>query len=358
MQIQDVFFNPENKYCIEECNIYNDCGGGKFAPCGCIQTENSKKYDCDNCSYICTERKGQKDVHMLLSEGLDLLNLKVKNYFNTELLPLFIPLGTRNADSVQSLSWIGVEFSELITKGKLPKLNKYIDGNSSNIYKHLNVTNNTGLIAVLNANDEFLENFWGMPYRQNFYSALKNSGFSIVTGPTFSVIREETGYPAPQNIVMQNRHHKIISEIQDSGLIPAPNIYWRNELDMKNWIDWLNKNQISIISRDFSMTKKGNEFNLQLEEFISIVKALNYHLHILLVGVGLKNGVVALRKLLKLNVTVSIVSHDPAITAARVGKEYKISHAGKLEKFLNKNFSRKSLVAENIKTAVTYLKMI
>jgi hypothetical protein len=355
--MQSTFFNPEYKNCAENCTIFTECGGGLSAPCGCVVTEHGKKYDCGNCSRICMERRAPKDIHALLEEGLKLENLSLSTDLSFS-FPQFIPLGTRNANSTLSLPWVGVEFTELIGKGKLPKPKPYLLKEPAHVFDHLKVSTKTNLIAVLNANDVFLEAFWGMPHRQRFFATLRDAGFSIVTGPTFSVINENVGYLPPHNIVMQYRHNKIVDEIQESGLMPAPNVYWRGEHDIESWIKWLNHNRPLIISRDFSMTKTRTGFSSELKGFMDLLNGLDYQPHVFLVGTGLKNGVNALEKLRKSGLTSSIFTQDPALAAARAGMEYIIGPTGELQKRQNRNFSKRALVKMNIQTALTYLEKV
>jgi len=176
-----------------------------------------------------------------------------------------------------------------------------------------------------------------------------------VTAPTFSITREDTGFPASHNVFMQRQHHKVVQEIQDHGLLAIPNIYWRDEDDIRRWQDWLGEQgNIQVVTRDFSLTKLFG-FQRELDEFISLLSGIGKPVHVLLAGVGSANGPTALRKLSHIGCTASVLSSYPIQEAVIKGCELSISISGTLFSEQNLSISREQLVFENIQVMERYL---
>ena len=182
-----------------------------------------------------------------------------KDYF-----PWLIPTQTRQLPINTQLNWAGVCLADLITDTKTPptKIKKYLTTPFES-HKFLRIKKNANLIAVINALDKPLEHFWALN-RRELYNALKINGFSIATGPTFSVYSQlspKKYIPDSHSVLMLRRQNKVLQELYDYGITPVPNIYWRNNRDQNAWVNWLSQNNsIYLISRDFSSTKKGFEY--------------------------------------------------------------------------------------------------
>ena len=191
--------------------------------------------------------------------------------------------------------------------------------------------------------------------RDSFYRLLEEKGFSVATGPTFSVNDESDGYPAYQNVLMQRRHHRVIQELQHFSFIAAPNIYWRNERDIREWTGWLISNEnVRTVTRDFSRTKLSATFQKELDGLVRILGSLGRPVHVLLIGVAENNGITALRKLAKIGCTATIISSSP-IRKAIGGRRLKITDFGNLISQKDLAFSREQLVKENLETMEEYL---
>jgi hypothetical protein len=247
----------------------------------------------------------------LVAEGADLSEIRVSQHPDLT-PPLFIPSATSRSKSVLDLSWAAVDLEELLTvpKGKPSNLSGALA--SSEFRRVLKIQDETRLIAVLNGQDEVLEGFWGMkPNRALLYNALSDRGFTIVTGPTFSVIDETSGFPAPHNIVMLRRHNQVLSEIGAWGFVAAPNIYWRNERTRERWASWLRTHSVRFVARDFSRAKQDEWYEVEWGNLLSLLQNVGRPLHIFLTGVGRSRGPRAIRDLTRLGHSVSIVSSFP-----------------------------------------------
>lgn len=258
--------------------------------------------------------------HDFLSEitaGLRLEDLHISHadLYPSE-FPLLIPTRTHELplDVSLPLEWVAVDAKTLLTHPKTrPAQMQAPFASVERTRRFLRVSSTTQLLAVLNGTDKLLEAFWGM-HRSAFFKALKHSGFLAASGPTFSINSELSEVPASHNVCMLLRHHRAVSEIQNTPLIAIPNIYWRNLQDRKKWTRWLSGNPgVRFISRDFSRTKHKAPFLKELTGLLEILKPLKRRLHVLLVGVGSQNASEVLLRLNDLGCTCSVVTADPIL---------------------------------------------
>lgn len=293
-------------------------------------------------------------MQQYLLEGIELEDLHLRQEDSFQ-FPTFIPLGTHEAASALNLLWVGVDIKGLVTQRRRKPASPKKFLLQEDIGSYLNVPKETRLLAVLNGQDKLLESFWGMR-RKAFFELLKERGFEVVTGPTYSITSEESGFPASHNIFMQRRHHRAIEEIQDAGLVAVPNLYWRNESDMERWVAWLSKQKdLYYVTFDFSRNKDATNFELELVGLMQILRLLNKPLHVMLVGVGSANGLKAIKCLSDLNCTASVVSSRPVRVAASGGNRLQIAASGKLGSSQYKELARGELVGKNIRVMEEYL---
>jgi hypothetical protein len=222
------------------------------------------------------------------------------------------------------IPWAGVTLKNLLGEAKQgPGTVSTLLKSSGEIRSALRLSGETRLLAVLNGKDFQLEAFWGMR-RKVLYDCLRELGFAGITGPTFSITSEfdaDPITPASHNVLMLERHHQVIGElVQCTEATVVPNVYWRTDRERSQWAEWLNANPgISIISRDFSVTKRGRPFHRELEGLMRILEATNRPLHVLLPGVGASKAEPALRRLAEQECTGSIVTGDPILAAINGG---------------------------------------
>ena len=345
--------------CASECELWDICGGSPSAPCGCIWRTPSKIYKCNECHVICLARKSKGfSVREQLKEGLDLEKVKI-DHSHSPTFPSFIPLGTHEASNPIESPVVGVAIRTLFNQArKKPVSAKAFLQTRATLESHLKIQPTTRVIGIMNSQDWQLEGFWGMgeARRRAFFELLKKAGFTLVTGPTFSVTYEESGYPASHNVFMLRRHHRVVDEIQAAGLIAAPNLYWRNELNIGQWRDWIKTQEnLCFVARDFSLTKPKVAFARELEGLIRILEPLQRELHVFLVGVGKVNGLTALKELAKIGCTGSIVSSYPAKLAVSSGGALEVDAQGNLIQVVKRAVPKQALVDGNIKAMHQYV---
>lgn len=342
--------------CAQSCEMYDACEGSASAPCGCSREPPERRYECESCYILCRERRSPGfRIEQQLLEGIDLCELQI-NQNSSYQFPIFIPLNTHESISALPLAWAGVDARSLLNEAKKKPVRPkpYLRGDRS-IEDHLSLANGANLIAVLNGQDWLLEGFWGMR-REDLWESLKRYRFAAVTGPTFSITREGKGFPASHNVFMQRRHHRVMQEVQEYGLFAVPNIYWRDEDDIRRWQDWLGtQGNVQVVTRDFSRTKRNPSFQRELAEFIKLLVELKRPLHVLLVGVGPVNGLTALRELSYIGCTVSVMSSYPIREAVTKGRELNLSTSGALSAEQNLSVSREQLILKNIQAVEDYL---
>jgi hypothetical protein len=306
-----------------DCQVWNSCGGAKTAPCGCIYTDK-RRFDCINCTIQCKERYvvlSNTPVDSFsnnVASTMSLEELQInQNFFEKNFFPWFIPTQTRQLPVNAQLDWAGVCLADLVTDRKTPpiKIKKYLTTPLKS-REFLRMKINGNLIAVMNALDKPLEHFWASN-RGEFYNALKTNGFSMATGPTFSVysrLSSKSYIPDSHSVLMLRRQNKILQELYDNDIIPIPNIYWRNNRDQDAWVSWLSKNNsIHVISRDFSSTKRGSEYEIAINQLIDIIKKVDRKFHVFLNGIGLAKAAEALKLFARIGCTCSFLTSHPVM---------------------------------------------
>lgn len=330
--------------CSSKCAAFAVCGGKRItAPCGCAwPTTSEKRYQCHKCYLICRER-GTQALHK---------NLKVPD-FNTEIAngysldqveliqPLFKPpahvalFTEKYKEGKLNLSWVAVDVRSLFNcrKKKGAEL-KPVFNDVKSVKKYLNVPENCRLIAVLNGEDKLLESVWAMK-RREMLKKLKEIGFEICTGPTFSIAQftsAGTTTPFSHHTAMYMRHHRVLSEIQSAGLCGVPNLYWLDgdKRQLTDWSDWLIKNRdIYMISKDFTSTRRWSLVHPKLQELLKLLEVTGRTFHILIVGSGQTNARKITEILSSEGHTVSIITSAPIMKALH-GQKYFINSDGKL----------------------------
>lgn len=292
--------------------------GGVTTPCNCFQLVKEKRYDCANCRYICRERyidkKGVKDsfaIHRYTGRDLD--DVQFNQDALDKPLPLIIPSKTHLLPEGFQLDvrWAAIDIEKILSNFKDPSAHSDDTQWTTAVRKAARVPKNTKLLAVLNGNDNHLERFWGSN-RHNFYKTMAMSNLSAVTGPTFSVndfTEDDWNIPESHRVMMLQRHHRVIQELADDGLIPVPNIYCRNEHDVKIWIDWLSKNEsIRFISQDLTCSRQNYEG--YISQLIKIIRGTGRAFHIIFPGASSKAPQL-MKQFSEIGCTCSFVISDP-----------------------------------------------
>jgi hypothetical protein len=328
--------------CATRCEAFAACGGNRgdypwAIPCGCAWTQSSgKRHKCEECSIHCRERKKEgpngpePDFATRLDEGLLLDQITVYQNLNRA-FPLFIPMNTFELSSEGSpypFRWVAADVPRLFnTKSVRPKFETELSARD-----HLRVGPDCNLLAVLNGEDSFLENFWAMN-RSLALKKLHESGFSIGTGATFSVndlTKDGTPMPYSHNTTMLMRHHRSVYEIQMAGMEAIPNLYWidGDQRELNHWAEWLMLNiGIHNVSRDFSSTRDTPTVMNKLNELISLLNKVGRSFHVLVIGTGCNTAPLVLRALAESGHSGSIVTAAP-IHAARYNVIYHLDSNG------------------------------
>ena len=343
--------------CAERCDLYYSCGGSDAAPCGCIYT-NGRRYACDECLVWCTERRTEGySLEKQISEGCSLTSVKVMQERPID-FPLFIPLATDELALPADVSWVAADTKSLLTNPKhqaAEPRRRLLD--QLGIKHHLRVHPSAELVAVLNSVDSRLDRLWAMGKegRRKFFGLLAEQGFAAVTGATFSVTDEENGFAASHNVFMKRRHNQVLKEIQESGLMAIPNLYFRNDNDLSEWVQWIIDNRITTVSVDFSRSKPTKAFAQRLAEVLKLLSAVDRAMHVLLVGVSLKNGLIALKQLARINCTGSVITSDPVRTAISGGAALQLV-ADKVVRVRRLDLGKQVLARANIRFSEQYLR--
>jgi len=353
----------------QSCALFGDCGGSSTAPCGCAwDPESDRHYDCKNCPLICRARTAAPSpYHKVMDDGLSLSEVSIgQDRFSDRRgekprapFPLLIPFQT--ADLQQGtrlpLRWAGVRLSELVNKGSgegSPSRRL----TSDNIREELRVSPETKILALLNGKDDLLAALWGMD-RSELYNRAEEHGIEAVTGPTFSLSSEREGdprTPAAQNVIMQKRHHQVLGEVDAQTTATAiPNLYWRGRRDREKWAEWLEKNQVQVVYRDFTMTTQKETFRPELAGLIEVLGRMERPMHVL-AGVGMRKAEWTIRRLGEEGHTCSIITSGPICTSVIGGKRVTWER-GDIEK-TESDAPRPTLAEENLEVAEAYLQNI
>jgi hypothetical protein len=339
------------------CPLYEDCGCGSTAPCGCIRVDPERRYQCGDCSIICLERRqppygrdAERAANTIIREGESLARVRTGPSAAPE-FPVLIPTRTNELPTTHrlDLAWVAMDLKQLLrlsSDGSVrSRIAKY---DPDRLRGMLRVQPQTQVVAALNGADHLLEGFWSMP-RREFYEDAVRANLSWFTGPTFSVVQEGSETPASHNIAMLRRHHRVVKEIGGTALSVAPNLYWRDRRGRNRWVEWLCENrQLEVISRDFSRSKASGPFRDHLKGLVDIVRRVDRPLHVLLVGIGPTNGGTAIRRLAEVGATCSIVTAHPIASAVYGGHRLRETPSGDLIRVPGRDISRMDLIGPNL----------
>jgi hypothetical protein len=351
-------------FCEQHCFAYHKCGGGYLtAPCQCAWKKTSKKYlNCKACYLICLRRsvtvRGRRvdSAREQFKAGLDLNDLAITQNLQ-EQFPLLIPLRTDDfphKDSILPLRWAGVDATHLkqrILTGPI-SAPKFSDAQALRAFLH--VPSTCRLMAVMNAQDKILERFWALNDRIGRFQQLRDYGFELSTGATFSVVErttEDTFVPRFHNLVMQRRHHRVLSDIQGADLNAVPNFYWLDEREADRWVEWLVRNPtVRYVSREFTRTRRGDDVEAILEALLFLLGRTNRTYHIFLIGPGPAVAAYVLQRLAVEGHTGTILTSDPIIKGMK-GRLYDSNFKG----ILDESRDRDEITIQNINMLESYL---
>jgi hypothetical protein len=188
-----------------------------------------------------------------------------------------------------------------------------------------------------------------------FFERLRAAGVRTITGPTFSITSEQRT-PASHNVLMLLRHHYILEAIYQAGFIAIPNLYWRTAWDRGRWIEWLQQNPgVSVISRDFTRTKGRRPFQPEFDGLLEIVRGAGRHLHIVVLGIGIKKAPGVFRQIADLGSSVTIVSAEPVMQAIKRGRGWRREKGSLPQLIIDRRLTRFALAEANLRVMYDYI---
>ena len=261
---------------------------------------------------------------------LDQVSITQRQYNFPRYIPIYASTQHGNAEVAD---WVAVDASILFNfPTPTTAVLKPVFNDADTVRKHLHVTSDCKLIAVLNGKDWMLEQFWAAP-RVAILQLLASIGFSACTAPTFSVTElttESTPVPYSHHTAMLMRHHKVMAEISAAGLCSIPNLYWidNDRREMARWAEWLRNNpEVYTVSRDFTSTKHWSAIEPKLMELTDMLKLVGRKFHVLIIGTGFSNAVTVMRALRQAGHEVTIVTAAPCHKGLH-GSKYIIEESG------------------------------
>lgn len=322
-------------FCQQHCFAFAKCGGGYgTAPCQCAWKMSSPSYrQCNECYLVCLQRKVAArnrpidDARNQYKAGLDWQDVALSQR-SAEDFPLFIPVRTADfpdGEGVLPLRWAAADATQIIQRLLAGRTATPKFAGPQHVRAYLRVAADCRLLAVMNAQDKLLERFWAMRDRIGQFQRLASYGFELSTGATFSVIEDTTeGTPVPRfhNLVMQRRHLRVVSEIQQAGLAAVPNLYWFDDREEQKWITWFTRNPtVRYVSRDFTRTRQGAALEEKLTTLAGLLDRVGRSFHVFLVGPGPAIAAQALRFLATHGHTGTVITSDPILQGMK-GKLY------------------------------------
>jgi len=351
-------------FCQQHCFAVAKCGGGyATAPCQCAWKMSSPSYrNCKECYLICLQRsvaarnQPVDDARQQYKAGLDWQGSALSQQL-TEDFPLFIPVRTADfpdAEGVLPLRWAAADATQVIKRLLAGRTATPKFAGPHQVRAYLRVTDDCRLLAIMNAQDKLLERFWAMRDRTGKFQRLASYGFELSTGATFSVTEDTTaGTPVPRfhNLVMQRRHLRVVSEIQQAGLTSVPNLYWLDDREEQQWIAWFIRNHTErYVSRDFTRTRQGVAFEEKLTALVGMLDQVGRSFHVFLVGPGPAVAAQALRFLAAHGHTGTVITSDPILQGMN-GKLYDADFRAVLAPAKSKH----DVTLENIELFETHL---
>lgn len=322
-------------FCQQHCFAFAKCGGGyATAPCQCAWKTSSPSYrNCGACYLICLQRTVSVRGRLVDSArqqyvaGLDWQDVALSQHIEGD-FPLFIPVRTADfpaGGGLLPLRWAAADGTQIIERILAGRTAAPKFASPARLRAYLRVVDDCRLLAIMNTQDKLLERFWAMRDRVGKFQRLASYGFELSTGATFSVTEdttENTPVPRFHNLVMQRRHLRVVSEIQQAGLTSVPNLYWLDEREEQRWITWLICNPtVRYVSRDFTRTRQGTAFEERLAALIKLLNQAGRSFHVFLVGPGPAVAAKALNCLATSGHTGTIITSDPILQGMK-GKLY------------------------------------
>jgi hypothetical protein len=269
------------------------------------------------------------------------------------ILPAFVPTGTHQLGANTVSPVIAVTLDRLLSISRHDTSDGLVVAERRRRVRiELRAQDNATLIAVLHGDDLTLRSFWNRD-RRRLFAHLRSLGFAAATGPTFSVVTDSRERLPFENQLSLRRHHQVVQEIADAGLVPIPNLYSAgsaNEAELGAWLRA--ESSVRLVSRDFSRTKGiGADFHLQLSQLSRILSLAGRPMHVLLQGISIGKARLTANALRMVGASCSVVSGQPILRAIVVGERLVSDSAGSGRFVKARSRERLRLAAENVREA-------
>ena len=335
--------------CESSCHAYGECGGSPSAPCGCAFLGTDQAYICDECRLNCRERAGTDfgdtgEAHY--NDGLALDDLRIANGLLD--LPVLIPAVTRELARHALVPAAAAGFADLFRRDPGVRLTlARRAGRPRELKSDLRCAQDGMVVGILNGTDRLLEMLWNADMSV-VGPQLAGAGMTAITGPTFSVLGEKKTVTPYHNLTMLRRHHRIAQTLFDQGLQVIPNLYWRSDEGLRRWADVLRRSDIRTVSRDFSRTRNGPQFEAQIRGLLDLLVMVGRPMRVLVIGVGIRKATRVFRHVQAAGCKCTIVTSDPVRLAINRGAAVFRRRSGEIAIRPRPDRSREELALRNI----------
>jgi len=319
--------------------------------CHCVRSGHEAAFDCEECRHICRDRLtefGSLAQHVDETISLDELRIPA-GLGSLERLPAMMPLRTHEA--VRPLRRV------VAAAVDLRNLERTIR-NPSRMLRGVK-PDATVLVAILSAADSVLENSWrkGPEARIAMFRRLRAVGFVACTGPTFSVYHESKPRLPCHNEISLRRHHVVLQEIADAGLVPIPNLYTTGRRGADLITEWLKQHvQVRLVSRDLTMNRQRRPFEAEFENLCDVLERVDRPMQVLLQGVSKGRAELVIRRLSPFGHSVTFVTCDPVLSGVK-GRGFFTGANGSLTR--RRDTSAKSVLIErNVGVFLSYFEAL
>lgn len=113
-------------------------------------------------------------------------------------------------------------------------------------------------ILFLSGPDTLIEGVWYRRNERQFFSSLRQIGFSAVTGFNFSVIRGECAFA---QVLNQKRSLFSAHLLEKNGIPAIPHVYAINPSQIKRWVDWFKGNpNVRLFAMNCQLQKSDYDY--------------------------------------------------------------------------------------------------
>jgi hypothetical protein len=127
-------------------------------------------------------------------------------------------------------------------------------GGDKSVHEMYDLHPDTEVIVTGYCKDNVLESFWTNREREYLLHKIKAKGVKTLLGFNYSVYHKD---PRMEHLVNMRRCFQIMDEAQKIGFKTIPDICWHNSADMNQFIEWINKNKVSVVSTSMQCCREN-----------------------------------------------------------------------------------------------------